>query len=199
MTPAGRRIVGGRVGDPTRETVGQPVPIILPDLTGLFARRADRLDSLAVDHPMADWLRFMARVARAQHAAVLALPAADAVAVTEGEPPLTVDSHRRDTGWQAGLGVLLREVDHPVLPDQARAVMRLLRLRDAAALETLADAYLRGDVKQGQAGEAVYVAAALAVYFARHAAALPVTDVHLLPQRGRCPVCGSAPVGKSVV
>jgi len=194
MKPPERRIVGGRIGDPTRETVGQPIPIILPDPATLFLRRADRLESLAAGHPMADWLRFMARLARAQHAAVVALPAADPVPVTESEPPLAFDTHRRDARWLDGLDALLREMDHPTLPDQARMVTQGLRTRDPAALDALADAYLRTEVRQAETGEAVYVAAALAVYLARHAAVLPVADVHLLPQRGRCPVCGSAPV-----
>ncbi|MBN9507813.1 MAG: formate dehydrogenase accessory protein FdhE, partial [Alphaproteobacteria bacterium] len=43
---------------------------MLPDPPHLFARRAARLDALAAEHPMADWLRFMATLARAQHAAV---------------------------------------------------------------------------------------------------------------------------------
>jgi FdhE protein len=194
------RIVGGRIGDPTRETVGQPVPIILPDPATLFVRRAGRLESLAVDHPMADWLRFMAGVARAQHEAAVTTPPVDAVDVLEVGPPLAPDAHCRKADWQAGLRVLLQALDDAAMrdnaasSDQARAVLHRVRTRDAATLDALADGYLHGDLRQGQAGEALYIAAALSVYFARHAAALPVTDVHLSTQRGRCPVCGCAPV-----
>ena len=78
MTPG--RVVVGRIGDPTREGVGQPVPIILPDGPTLFARRAVRLDALAEGHPMADWLRFVARLARAQ-AAVRLRPTAQAMEI----------------------------------------------------------------------------------------------------------------------
>src|SRR4051794_8142772 len=113
------RIVGGRIGDPTRETVGQPVAIILPDSMTLFVRRADRLESLASDHPMADWLRFMARVTQAQHDSVMALAPADAVDVIEGIAPLATDGHRRSPGWRDGLYLLLRALDNPALPDQA--------------------------------------------------------------------------------
>ena len=188
------RIVGGRIGDPTRETVGQPVPIILPDLTTLFVRRADRLQRLADGHPMAEWLRFMVRVARAQHDAVLALAPADAVEVIEGVAPLSTDGHRRNPGWREGLQVLLRALARPALPDQAGEALRQAQARDTAALESLADGCQHGGLQQGQVGEALYVAAALSVYSARHAAVLPAADVHLLPPRGRCPVCGSAPV-----
>ena len=191
MAPGSTRLVGGRIGDPTRETVGQPVPVILPQPGTLFARRAERLERLAVDRPMADWLAFMARLARAQQKAIAALPMAEPVAVTEGEPPLAYDYHRRDAHWQSALAVVLRAADNAALTDQARAAIRALPERD---LEALADAYLRGDVQRAESGEAVFVAAALAAYFVRRAAVLPIAEVHLLPQRGRCPVCGFAPV-----
>jgi len=191
MAPGSTRIVGGRIGDPTREAVGQPVPVILPQPGILFARRAERLEGLVADHPMADWLRFMARLARAQHEAVAVLPMAEPVAVTEGEPPLAYDRHRRDPYWQTALAVVLRAADNAALPDQARGAIRALAARD---VDVLADAYLRGDIRRAESGEAVFVAAALAAYFAHRAAVLPIAEVHLLPQRGRCPVCGFAPV-----
>jgi FdhE protein len=192
--PGNTRIVGGRIGDPTRETVGQPVPVILPEPGVLFLRRAGRLESLAAGHPMADWLRFMARLARGQHDAVEALPRTEPDAVIEGEPPLAFDRHRRDASWQMGLAVVLRAVDDAALPDQARAAIRALRARDAAAVESLAGSYLHSSIRATDSGEAVFFAAALAAYFAHRAAVLPVADVHLLAQRGRCPVCGFAPV-----
>jgi FdhE protein len=189
------RIVGGRTGDPTRDTVGQPIPVILPDLEMLFTRRAERLSALAANHPMADWLRFMARLAGGQHEAAAVLPVAGPMAVVEGEPPLAFDSHRRDACWLAGLATLLRHVDDAGLPDQARAAIGTLCAHE---VEPLADAYLRSDIRAADSGKAVFVAAALAAYFAHRAAGLAVADVHLLPQRGRCPVCGSAPVAGMV-
>jgi len=75
-------IVSGRIGDPAQKSVGQPVRVILPTAASLFVRRADRLDALAARHPMELWPRFMARLARAQHAAV---------AVTEGDSPMADD------------------------------------------------------------------------------------------------------------
>ena len=185
------RIVGGRIGDPTRETVGQPVPIILPQPAIVFTRRAERLDALAEDHPMADWLRFMARLALSQQAAVAALPEPAAIAVMEGTPPLAFESHYRDPSWREALSILLQTVDDPVLPDQVREAMQHLREGDP---DMLADAYLGGTLRHADTGAGVYVAAALAVYFAHRAAALPVDELHLLQQRGRCPVCGSPPV-----
>ena len=44
----------------------------LPQPGELFASRADRFEHLAHDHPMADYLRFLAALTRAQQAAVAA-------------------------------------------------------------------------------------------------------------------------------
>jgi FdhE protein len=61
-------------------------------------------------------------------------------------------------------------------------------------VECLADRFLRGGVDTEDAGAALYVAAALQVYFTSLAACLPAPSLRLLPQRGLCPGCGSSPV-----
>jgi len=111
--------------------------------------------------------------------------------VLEGEPPLVLTNR---PGWQAGLEVLLREVDDVSLPDQTRAAVQMLRDRSAPEREAMADACLHGGVAADMTGEAMFVAAALSACYMRRAAALPLSELHLLPQRGRCPACGSAPL-----
>jgi FdhE protein len=192
--PGRSRVVGGRIGDPTRGGIGQPVPVILPDTGALFRRRAQRLETLAANHPMADWLRFMAHLAHAQQDALRELSPAAPVAVVEGEPPLDAQLKGLSADWQAALDRLLDGLHAAALPDQTRATMQALRARPAAAREQLADAYLHQTLDAAERGAAVFVAAALAACLAHRAAALPLAEVHLLPQRGRCPVCGSAPV-----
>ncbi len=191
------RVITGRIGDP-QEGVRQPEPIVLPDAAWLFSRTADRLVALADGHVMGDWLRFMARLARAQQAAVTAMPpvapSAVADAVAACMPPLAAGAHRRDPAWRSGLAALLDRPGEDALPAQAVEVIAWLRRADAAALEELADGYLGGRPPGGQAGAALYVAASLQAYFSRLAASLPVDQLRLLPQRGRCPVCGAAPV-----
>jgi FdhE protein len=61
-------------------------------------------------------------------------------------------------------------------------------------MEALADDFLHGCVDLADAGAALYVAAALQVYFTRLAASLPGPSLRLLTQRGLCPCCGSTPV-----
>lgn len=190
---------GAWIGDPLGG-VKAPKPLILPDPATRFANTASRLEALSSGHPMMEWLRFMARLASAQHAVAanlgpLSPPGQAAVeqAVEARMPPLAADGHRRDPAWRDGLAMLLDRFDAETLPAPA-AVMAGLRDRNADALEALADGFLHGDLDVADAGAALYVAAALQVYFTCLAAALPASSLRLLPQRGLCPCCGSTPV-----
>ncbi len=181
--------------------VKAPEALILPDPGRRFSDTAARLDVLASGHPMEDWLRFLAKLARAQHTAATALapvagPDLSVVeqAVDARMPPLAADGHRRDPAWRDGLALLLDGFDDGPVPPQVRTVIAQLRAREAAEIESLADGFLHGHVEAADAGAALYVAAALQVYFTRMAASLPASALRLLPQRGLCPCCGSTPV-----
>jgi FdhE protein len=181
--------------------VKAPDALILPDPATRFARTATRLEDLSATHPMADWLRFVATLAHAQHVAVatvepVAAPVLPAIrhAVEAGMPPLAADGHRRDPAWRTALGLLLDRCGDGDAPPPARLVVDDLKARGAVDLEALADAFLRGTVAPADIGPTLYVAAALQVYFTVIAAALPAEALRLLTQRGLCPCCGSTPV-----
>jgi FdhE protein len=181
--------------------VKAPDALILPDPATRFARSAARLEALATGHPMGDWLRFMAHLSQAQHVAATTLapfpgpgPAAVQQAVDARMPPLAADGHRRDPAWRDGLALLLECFDSDIVPAPARAIMASLRERGTERLEALADGFLRDGVAPTDAGAALYVAAALQVYFTRLAADLPAASLRLLLERGLCPCCGSTPV-----
>jgi len=180
--------------------VKAPDALILPDPGRRFSDTAARLETLASGHPMGDWLRFMAKLAQAQHVAVATRPPPIGLersvveqAVDARMPPLAADGHRRDPAWRDGLAVLLDHFDNGPTPPQVQAVVAQLRARDAIAIEQLADEFLHGDVEAADAGPVLYIAAALQVYFTRMAANLPASALRLLPQRGLCPSCGSTP------
>jgi FdhE protein len=175
--------------------------MILPDPATRFATTARRLDSLATGHSMEEWLRFMAKLAWGQHDAVTALPPSAALSPSSLEEsviaraaPLATDRHAVDPSWQGGLIRVLQHFDAVTLPDEARAVIADLKRHDPAALEALADAFLRGVLEAQQSGHALYIAAALQVHFTSLAASLAADSLRLLPQRGLCPCCGSTPV-----
>jgi FdhE protein len=191
---------GAWIGDPLGG-VKAPEPIILPDPATRFAKSAARLEALSDGHPMADWIGFMAQIMRAQQVtstALLPFPVPDIVEVEQAEvaqmPPLAADAHRRLPFWREGLGILIDTLAREAIPAPAWAVAARLRHDESDALETLADQFLNGGLEAADAGKALYVAAALQVYFTGLAASLPLKSLHLLPQRGLCPCCGSTPV-----
>jgi FdhE protein len=191
---------GAWIGDP-QGGVKAPEALILPDPATRFARTAARLETLSIGSPMTEWLGFMAQLAKAQHRAAadlgpLAGPGRVAVeqAVEARMPPLAADGHRRDPAWRDALALMLDDFEVGAAPPQALAEMAKLRAREPGAVERLADGFLHGLVDPSDAGAALYVAAALQVYFTRLAAALPAPSLRLLPQRGLCPCCGSTPV-----
>lgn len=180
--------------------VTAPRPLILPDPSIRFADTAARLDALAAGHPMQDWLHFMSRLAQAQHVAAatpgptLHVPlSAVTRAVDARLPPLAADGLRRDPIWRDGLMLLLEDCESGSAPQEGQAIAGRLRRYNTEAIEGLADAFLHGQVAAEDAGLALYVAAALQVYFTRLAASLPAASLRLLPERGLCPCCGSTP------
>jgi FdhE protein len=175
--------------------------MLLPDPATRFATTARRLDKVAIGHPMEEWLGFMGQLAWAQHHAVMPLPPSAAVSLSSVEesviaraPPLAPDRHAVDPAWQDGLIRVLQHFDAVTLPVEARAVIADLQRHDSAALEALADAFLRGVLEASQIAPALYIAAALQLHFTSMAATLTADSLRLLPQRGLCPCCGSAPV-----
>ncbi|WP_063570791.1 formate dehydrogenase accessory protein FdhE [Luteibacter rhizovicinus] len=188
---------------PSHPGVKSPSPIVMPDPARRFAATAARLDHLATGHPMEPWLRFLARLARAQHRVSTTLapagmvdPQAVARATEARMPPLAADGHHRDASWREGLTSVLDHVQHPDadLPPATLDAIDTLRHTDIAALEGQANNFLRGHVPPADIGAAVFIAAALQVYFTGSAARLDAADLRLLEQRSLCPCCGSPSV-----
>jgi FdhE protein len=151
---------------------------------------------------MAAWLRFMAELARAQHDAAAALESFTPLdseeieqAVAARVAPLATDGHSRDPVWRDGLGIILDVLTRSGMPERVRASIDALRGRTDDDLEALADDFLGGSVRPGDVSAALFIAAALQVYYSSAAAALDVSTLRLLPERGQCPCCASTPVG----
>jgi FdhE protein len=150
---------------------------------------------------MANWLGFMALLSDAQNKAATTLspmpgidPSLVEQSVAARMPPFAADGHHRHAAWRDGLAVLFEELDSKDIPESAAAVIANMRGLPVNDIEDLADGFLRGALSMGDVGAALYVAAALQVYFTRLAASLDASTLRLLPQRGLCPCCGSTPV-----
>jgi FdhE protein len=95
--------------------------LLLPNPLTVFAARAERLASLAADHPMQGYLQLFSQVARIQHELVLENGLAEVVLPSAGQidqaqeflmPPLAVATWPRDPAWQlAARGLARRLLD----------------------------------------------------------------------------------------
>jgi FdhE protein len=207
---------------PSHPGVKSPFPILMPDPAKRFAATAARLDHLAAGHPMEPWLRFVARLSRAQHAVATTLAPAAALnpedvarAVEARLPPLAADGHQRSPLWHEALAKLLAAVSagavsaeddsvgadssaklspNPDLPPATLAAITTLTQSSPARLETLANNFLRGHIPTADTGATVFIVAALQVYFTASAARLAASDLRLLEERALCPCCGSPSV-----
>lgn len=181
-----------------------PPRLIPPARATVFAATARRFAALADGHPLGDWLRFLGRLAQAQHEALLAFPAVPLRhgyimerARRHGMPPLPAQAWPRDPAWRATLAELI-DVAHAPAPPQGRAVLAELRAASPATLEALADRVLRAEVSGADGAALSLVAAALQVYWTHMAAALGSVGIAPLDVPGVCPCCGFLPVASVV-
>ncbi len=187
---------------------GGEIPFLrFPDRTMAFGEREMRLRQLSADHPMGDYLAFVAEVARAQGEVFagpidVALPTADQIeqAARAGVPLLDAAEWRRDPRWTGLLRDLLRRLDARLGEGPTRVIVRALAVRDDAWLEQQADRILTGVMLGLDLGSAPLVAAGLQVYFAHLVAAtVAASTSRSLAPFGRiddetmCPCCGSRP------
>lgn len=183
---------------------GRQVPFVrLPERASVFAERELRLRQLAANHPMGDYLRFLAEVVRAQHALLASAPEAPlpteaqvGTAAQQGQPPLPARGWPRDAAWLAGLQQLLDRLIPALQGSPAQATLHALREQPAEETERQADRLLGGVMTGLDLGTAPLIAAALQLYWTRlvldtaaaHPNAFGRTD-----DATRCPCCGSLP------
>jgi FdhE protein len=171
----------------------------------VFDERADRLVALAEKHPLSDYLRLLATVARAQHAAFAhmdepPLPALEQRqrCLEHGIPLLSTAGWARAPVWRGVLDEIVADLDGHATHGPVRdALARIARMSDAER-EANAGLLIAGDFRDVDVAAAPFMAAALQVYWVRMAAALGVEAFGRGEKSALCPVCGSPPVASVV-
>ena len=178
------------------------IPFLLLPERNTFQARAARLSALAEGHALADYLRFLAALARAQHEAVsrfrdVLLPDAQQLELCRehGMPPLGTRGWDRDPVWREALRNIVRDVESATLPDATRATIARLKDTDDASLERVAETLLAGDNHETLDRAAIpFIGAALQVYWLHLVTTLGAWAFGRLETPHLCPACGSAPM-----
>lgn len=170
-----------------------PEPVRLPDAAGLFAGRAARLRKLAEGHMLADWLRFVALLADAQHRAMRAGPGPGAPADAWTADVWAADVWAAEV-WTNELPALHAALAGRLAPAAADGLIRALTL-DSAALAALGRRVASGAPTADDLALTPFVVAAQQVAWTRRAGGLDAAAVAASATQEVCPVCGAPPVG----
>jgi len=179
--------------------------VLLPDTRSLFLDRANRLRQLAQNnHPIADYLNFVAVLAQAQHQAVqnLAVSTPDATAVEQAQRhalPLMSAADHLDPVWQQVLDAMLATLaGDGGLPAALQPLVAELQTASGDERNAIAKRLLTREAAARDVGLAPLVMAALQVVFTRRASLVNDKDVPYTDPATICPVCGSEPVASVI-
>ena len=179
-------------------------PLLFSNPKNLYQRRAARLRELAQDHPLADYLLFAAAIADAQLALLesMPIPQDPRLQALSGEQlankPLDVKNWQRDPIWRKLLTALLEKLK-PSANDQILTTIEWLEKAADSELENLADKVLAQEFATISSDKAVFVWAALSLYWLQLVQQIP----HNAKQESTenlhcCPVCNTAPTASLV-
>ncbi|MDU8924475.1 formate dehydrogenase accessory protein FdhE [Pasteurellaceae bacterium LIM206] len=172
----------------------------------LYQRRAERLRKLSEKHPFADYLKFAADIADGQLRLLGEQPlprdarlsprhmTAEALA----NQPLNAQTWQRNAVWLSYLNDLLRHMETRA-NEQTLATIDWLEKASTSQLESLADKLLAQDYTAVDSDKAVFIWAALSLYWLQMTQQIPHhTKLESDENLHICPVCGSAPVASVV-
>ncbi|MBS9434260.1 formate dehydrogenase accessory protein FdhE [Photorhabdus hainanensis] len=179
-------------------------PLLFANLRNLYQRRTERLQQLAEESPFVDYLNFSAQVAQAQQKALhdnpLKMEIADILekSVIEDKPPLDCKTFQRTGHWQKLLHSLIAEL-LPDASEHVNAALDNLAKASEQELEQMADALLKNEFSKVSPEKALFIWAALSLYWAQMANQIPgKAKAEYGEHRQFCPVCSSMPVSSVV-
>jgi len=163
----------------------------------LFSLRAQRLELLAVGHPLADYLLLIAGLCRAQQQ-VLDDPPLNAPLDRQrigrgrrhGLPPFAADTLAREDDWQPYLDALLQRYCAPTQPAVAEALATLQGV-SAGQRRAWAVALLSGQYSLVPAALVPFLGAALQTAWSHWLLSTPNLQLTPGDSLSQCPACGS--------
>lgn len=186
------------------EAAAGSIPELRLPPADLFLARARRLEQLAGQHTLGDYLRFVARLARAQHECLTAgpearLPTPERLAQCREYrmPPLAPAGLAKPSGWRDTARHLARTVQL-ALPAAGQAALQPILDGEDAWLDEQAARLFEGDTQHLDAAVAPLIGAALQVHWVGLARQLDPIQVARPEHPNLCPVCGSHPVSSVV-
>jgi len=186
------------------EAAAGDIPELRLPPADLFLMRARRLEQLSEGHARGDYLRFVARLAHAQQAALDAGPAGEPPAADRlaqcreyQMPPLAPAGLALPAGWRDTARQLAQAVKSG-LPAPGQTALEPILSGEDAWLDAQAVQLFEGHTQALDAAIAPGIGAALQVHWSHLARQLHPAQVARPEHPNLCPVCGSHPVSSMV-
>ncbi|WP_417761644.1 formate dehydrogenase accessory protein FdhE [Shewanella sp.] len=173
-------------------------PVLPAKPAALYRHRAKRLQTLAEDSPLADYLKLCSSLVgvQAKLAETDMGPAPELNAALE--QPMSVANTHDNRYWLAQLQTLLSEA-LPLVPANVAEVIRELMQQSPDQWAEWGNSLRQGKFSEVPAQYSLFIWAAMSLYWSHWAPALiSRMDVSALKQESLCPVCGSHPVASVV-
>lgn len=166
----------------------------------LYTRRAKRLRELAENSPFGNYLTFVADLVDIQLHLLESQPLADfsaeltaCLSQQTGVKPLNAKTFKRHAEWRELLLALIDKF-RPYANETVQPTLEWLEKASANELEDLADSLLNERFEEVGADKAVFLWAALSLYWVQLTQQLPRNNGTHVGERHTCPVCDSAPI-----
>ncbi|MCP1419005.1 FdhE protein [Pseudomonas laurylsulfativorans] len=179
------------------EAAASSPPFLYMPPHNLFSLRARRLDTLAEGHPLADYLRLIAGLCRAQQQVLDDPPASEPLdrqrielCQQHGLPPFAADSLAREDDWQLYLDALLQRYGTPS-PSAVADAVDSLRLASAGQRRAWAVALVSGQYSLVSAALVPFLGAALQTAWSHWLLSTPNLQLTPGDSLSQCPACGS--------
>jgi FdhE protein len=183
--------------------------LVYPEMNQLFLDRENRLRTLADNHPMREYMLFVADLTHAQHVALsqyaqFEVPSIADIhaAIDQSMPLLNVFTHKRDPAWVKVLRAMLASVQGKNLHLPVAPVIQQVLDKKDGDIEKMADRLINGYLTGLDLAQAQLIAAGLQVYFTSllvgtreaYQNRKPEPFGKLYGNSSHCPCCGSRPV-----
>lgn len=179
----------------------QQPALLFPNLNKLFQHRRERLLALAEDHPMQDYLTFIAKLVGVQQKILRENPLKTPPILNEDELtncPLNCRTWQRDPIWLTYLQTIVTEMKDNA-NESLFATLVSLENTDEQTVNAMAGELLSENFNAVPSDKALFIWTALMVYWRQLAHHIPhyammESGEHLT----HCPVCHSAPTASIV-
>ncbi len=184
----------------------QQPALLFPNPKNLYQRRAERLRKLAENHPFTEYLQFVVHIVESQLNLLETQPQSKDDRLNSeyfaqhlsSIQPLNTSHWQRDNIWQDYLEQILQD-SKTHANEQILATIEWLEKASKTELDKLADSLLAQQYHEVSSDKAVFIWAALSLYWLQLAAQMPHSNVQENNENLHyCPVCGSAPVASVV-